>query len=470
MQLNPRLKQPHLSEMDRTIWKIALPCVLENLLTFAAGLVIAGMIGRLTGDEITAQSIGARITNLLQAFFKGIGIGATVVIGLCYGARHLGRCRRIAEQMMLVVIPLSLAAVLIVLMFPMQFLRIFADDPALLERALPYLRVAIWLVPCVAVSRIVTAAFNAQGDTRTPMVIAVAMNVVNAALGYVLIFGLGPIPGQGLMGAAWSLTLSYGAGMVMGLAALYGPGGLYRRVDRDVGLFHWEGKSILDTFSTGLPASVENMMWSFAAIIMTRVLISYGTTVNSGYQLASQVEEFLAAPCYGFQIAATTLVAQSLGANSRQEAERYHKRISFWCVAVSVPVVLILLVFPHFAMELLTDKPEIQDVGAFYLIMAAVAFLPQALTMVDFGAVRAAGHKQFPLVTTVIGMWGVRIPISALSAWVWHANIGVVFFGIAFDQFVRRAIAIIYRKRKRVFPNSWMRPDRAAGPTEHCQN
>ena len=445
--------------MDHTIWRIALPCVLENLLTFAAGLVIAGMIGRLTGDEITAQSIGSRITNLLQAFFKGIGIGATVVIGICYGARELGRCRRIAEQMMLVVVPLSLLSVLVVLMFPMEFLRIFADDEALLQRALPFLQIAIWLVPCVAVSRIVTAAFNAQGDTRTPMVIAVAMNVVNAALGYVLIFGVGPIPGYGLLGAAWSLTLSYAFGMAAGLAALYGPKGLYSKVKRDAQLFHLERRPIVDTFSTGLPAAIENMMWSFAAIIMTRVLISYGTTVNSGYQLASQVEEFLAAPCYGFQIAATTLVAQSFGADNKKEAERYHKRISFWCVAVSVPVVLILLIFPHFAMELLTDKPDIQNIGTIYLMMAAIAFLPQALTMVDFGAVRAAGAKQFPLVTTVVGMWGVRIPIAALSAWVWHANIIYVFFGIAFDQFIRRAIAIVYRKKKRIFPKSWMRPD-----------
>ena len=78
----------------------------------------------------------------------------------------------------------------------------------------------------------------------------------------------------------------------------------------------------------------------------------------------------------------------------------------------------------------------------------------------DTGAVRAAGAKQFPLVTTVVGMWGVRIPIAALSAWVWHADIIFVFFGIAFDQFVRRAIAIVFRKKKQIFPGSWMRWER----------
>lgn len=452
MELTNNIGNPSKKVMDRTIWQIALPCVIENLLTFAATLVIAAMIGRLTEDEITAQSIGARITGLLQAFFKGIGVGATIILGICFGAGKTGRCRRLGEQMMLIVLPLSLLTVAIVLMFPMSFLKIFADNESLRQMALPYLQIAIWLVPSVAVSRIVTAAFNSQGDTKTPMVIAIAMNVVNALLGYVLIFGLGPVPGYGLRGAAWSLALAYAAGMAMGLLALYGRHGLYRKTGRDGAIFSFEFHEIKKIFASGLPASVENMMWSFAAIIMTRALISYGTTVNSGYQLASQVEEFLAAPCFGFQIAATTLVAQCLGGNKKELAERYHRRVSFWCVTFAAPIVLVLLLLPNFAMTLLTDKENVQKVGAMYLMIAATAFLPQALNMVDFGAIRAYGFKEFPLVATVIGMWCVRIPIAALSAWVWHADIFFVFVGIALDQFVRYGLALFYRAKKKVFP------------------
>lgn len=157
---------------DKTIWRVALPCVLENLLTFAAGLVIAAMIGRLSGDEISAQSIGNRITGVLQSLFKGIGVGATVIIGVSYGRGNLGRCRKIAEEMMLLVLPISLVLVGVFLYEPRPFLRLFADDISLIELAVPYTRVAIWLVPSVAVSRIITAAFNGQGNTHTPMISA----------------------------------------------------------------------------------------------------------------------------------------------------------------------------------------------------------------------------------------------------------------------------------------------------------
>lgn len=442
-----RLFNPQLREMDKIIWKIALPCALENLLTFAAGLIVAAMIGRLTADEIAAQAMGMRITGFLQSLFKGIGIGATVIIGIFFGMEKLGKCRRVAEQMMLVVLPISLLFTALVIWAPRPFLRLFGDDAQLIELAVPYIRVAIWLVPSVAVSRIITAAFNAQGDTRTPMIIAVTMNFVSAGLGYLMIFVLG----WGLTGAAWSLALSYLAGMIMGLAALYWKKGLYSGIARDAGLLHWDTKSIRDSFATGLPASCENMMWSVVAIIMSRALLSYGTSVFSGYQLASQVEEFLSAPCFGFQTATTALIAQSLGRRDMQEAKTVHKRLSFWGIVVSLPIAALLLFGADFSMSLLTDKSDIQSSGAMYLMIAAVASVPQTLNMIDFGAIRVTSSKSFPLIGTILGMWGIRVPVAVLAAMVWKLNVSVVFAGIAFDQVFRWGLALIYRKKKNIF-------------------
>lgn len=430
---------------DREIWKIAFPCILENLLTFAAGLVIAAMIGRLTGDDISAQSIGTRITGVLQSLFKGIGVGATVVVGIFYGMGHMGKCRKIAEEMMLLVLPISLLLSIAVAVEPRPYLALFSNDMSLVELAVPYIRIAIWLVPSVAVSRIVTAAFNGQGDTRTPMIIAVTMNVINAVLGYITIFGLD----MGLIGAAWSLVISYFLGMVMGLAALYWKKGLYGGVLKEGQLFRGSWRDIRDAFATGLPASCENMMWSAAAIIISRALLSYGTNAFAGYQLASQVEEFLAAPCFGFQIATTTLLAQNLGRNDLKQASICHRRIRFWGVVVSIPVMCVLIFGAPICMQLLTDKEPIQEVGVVYLVIAAVAYIPQTLNMIDFGAIRVTSSKNFPLIGTILGMWGVRVLIAALAAWVWKVSIAVVFAGIALDQIFRWILALVYQKLKK---------------------
>ena len=433
-------------ELDKTIWRIAIPCVLENLLTFAATLVIAAMIGRLTADEISAQSIGNRITGILTALFKGLGVGATIVMGLYFGRNEKKACRRIAEQMMLLVAGLALALSLAAFAFPAPLLGIFTNDAAFIAMAIPYVRIAIWLVPCIAVSRITTAAFNAQSNTRTPMVIAVAMNFINAGLGYVTIFGLN----LGLKGAAVSLAVSNFLGMAMGLFALYRRGGLFDGVEREK---QQRGEDLMAVIKTGLPASLENMMWSFAAIFMSRAMLTFDTTSYAGYQLASQVEEFIAAPCFGFQLAATTLVAQCVGRQENREAQTYHKRVLFWAALVTAPLALLLIFAPGLAMGLLTDKAGIAHIGAIYLIIAGIGFVPQALNMVDFGVLRAAGYKNLPLIATILGMWCIRVPVACAAAWLWHSTIVVVFVGIVADCSMRWLFGLgfiaIQRHRKK---------------------
>ena len=106
-------------------------------------------------------------------------------------------------------------------------------------------------------------------------------------------------------------------------------------------------------------------------------------------------------------------------------------------------------------MGLLTDKPDSRTTGALYLVLAALAYIPQMLNMVDFGTVRAMGHINTPIVGTSIGMWCVRVPIAALAAWVFKANIAVVFAGIALDQYVRLLFVRMYiRKKKLLQPES----------------
>jgi putative MATE family efflux protein len=448
------LSSPELRKTDRDILRLAVPCLLENLLTFAAGLVTSALIGRLSVGDVSTHGIGLRIVGLIQAVFRGIGVGATVIVGNYYGAGRLQQCRKTIEQTMLVVFVLSIVCAILVLLFPAFLIRLFTSDQALLEAAVPYLRTCVWLCPASALSRVVTAAFHGQGDTRTPLVIAITTNIVNAALCYVFVFGLGPVQAMGIVGAAWGLVISHLCGALLGLHCLYAEKRLYWDV-------HYEGKvwsidrvELGQVFSTGLPASGEHMMWTFAAMVMGRVLLSYGADVYAGYYLASQCEEFLAAPAFAFQVAATALSAQQAGTGDRRRLREYYNRICALSTWVSLPIMLLMLFFSRSFMRVLTDKSSIQEIGALYITIAGVAYIPQILNMVGFGTVRAIGYKGVPILGAIIGMWGVRVPISVLAAWVFHLDIGFVFGAIAFDQVVRLFFVWAFMKRRKIMDTS----------------
>lgn len=447
-------RDPEIQRIDRQVWKIVLPAILENLLSFAVGLVTTAMIGRMMADDISAQGIGLRVTSLITAFFRGLGVGATVVVGVRYGKGQLVQCRRVIEHMMIVVGILSTLCAVAALCFPRFFAGLFTTDEALMENIIRYLKVAVWMCPFVALSRMVTAAFNGQGDTRTPLYIATMTNIINAALGYALIFGKFGFPQMGLAGASWSILISNSCCLAAGMWALYRRGGLYRGLPKRENFFRADWEGIREVFTTGIPASVENMIYSFAAMAISRALLSYGTNSYAAYQLASQCEEVLCAPVFGFEIAATALAAQCVGRNDHHELRRYYQRINVLAILVSIPCMLVMMLLPNGIMAMLTDKAQLREIGSLYLFCVALCYIPQILNMIAFGTLRAMGHKLIATIGSLSGLWCVRIPIALFAAFVIHGSIILIFIGMAADQIYRYVLAVCFMKKKHLLQRS----------------
>ena len=159
-------------QVNRDIFRMVLPIVIENVLQMLAGLVTTAMIGRLLADDIAAQGIGNRINNTFWALFKGVGIGATVIVAMRYGQQKFHMCRRTVEQVYLTALPLAFCFVAFTLLFPEKVIALFTSDPVLVETARGYMRIVIFAVPFMALSSINAAAYNGHGNTKTPMYIA----------------------------------------------------------------------------------------------------------------------------------------------------------------------------------------------------------------------------------------------------------------------------------------------------------
>ena len=122
-------------QVNRDIFRMVLPIVIENVLQMLAGLVTTAMIGRLLADDIAAQGIGNRINNTFWALFKGVGIGATVIVAMRYGQQKFHMCRRTVEQVYLTALPLAFCFVAFTLLFPEKVIALFTSDPVLVETA-----------------------------------------------------------------------------------------------------------------------------------------------------------------------------------------------------------------------------------------------------------------------------------------------------------------------------------------------
>lgn len=434
----------------KEIFFLIIPVMLENIFQVSAGLISSAMIGRLTPSLISAQGICSRITGVLWCMYKGIGVGATVVIAKTRGENDMAKCKRTFEQTCITGLILSTVIIITVLFYSDSILYFFTDSSTTLYSAKLYLKIVIFTAPFLLIMSAVTAAFQACGNTKTPMYVAIVVNIINVILGYILIYGKFGFPELSLKGAAIALLISQTCGALLGLYLLYNKRhGLFSTVITKVNI-KLESDIVKNVYSIGIPAAFESMFWQFSAIIMSKAILSYGEVTFAAYQLGLQAEIMSEMPAVGVGIAATSLTANAIGKKDGELLKIYTKQLITTSTAISLFTSMLIIVFPRFFMSLFTNNPEIQSIGVVYLIVMGFIQTPQNLSKVLNGTIRSAGHKNIPMIISFVGIWIVRVPLSLLVAYVFKLDVIFIWFCMGLDQVFKFILSTIIFKIKKV--------------------
>lgn len=435
----------------KQIFLLIIPVMLENMFQMSAGLISSAMIGRLTPMHISAQGICSRITGILWCLYKGIGIGATVVIAKNRGEDDMSKCKKTFEQTCVTGCLLTAILLIVILSNATNILSFFTTNADTLHNATEYLKIVVLTAPFLMIMSAVTAAYQACGNTKTPMYIAIVVNIVNVALGYVLIYGKFGFPSLSLVGAGVSLLIAQAFGAFLGLYLLYNRrNGLFCTVLNKSNLFHIDKDLVKQVYSIAIPAAFENMFWQFSAVIMSKVILSYGEVTFAAYQLGLQAELASEMPAVGVGIAATSLTANAIGKKDGQLLKIYTKQLITTSTIISIFTSLLIIVFPGLFMDFFTDNPEIRAIGINYLIVMGFIQTPQNLSKVLNGTIRSAGYKNIPMVISFIGIWVVRVPLALLFAYVFKLDIIFVWLCMAIDQVFKFTVSGIIFKAKKV--------------------
>lgn len=437
-------------KIRKDIYKLILPSVLQNILEIGITLLTTAIIGRLMADDISAKGICERIVQFDWALFRGLGTGAMLIFAHAYGAGLMEKCKKIAGQAYLICIPLALLFVAGVCLLPRTLLQMMADEEAVLSRAVPYLRILVLSSPFTAIMSVNTAIFNGRGDTKTPMYIAFAMNAANVVGCYLLVFGIGSFTGFGLIGSAYAVVISKGMAAALGVWLIYRKKGLFKDITSHANGLRPDTKVISEVFSGGLPVTAETLFWQVSTIVVSRAIFAYGSETYAAYLLGMQAETLLQAPTLGFSVAAMTLCSFAIAKKDDWLYRSYIRQLLYLSGIFALITTPLLLFGSTFFMQMLTDKAHLIPIGAGYISMMAIGQPALAVVPAINGILRAANHKKIPMVSTALGIWLVRVPIIALTAFVFRGSIYIVWLAISVDQIVRLSISGIFFLRKRI--------------------
>lgn len=432
--------EPSVSAIRKQILNLVWPATVENVLQMGVGLVNTGIVGHLSAAAIGAVGLSNRATMVAWALFQAVSTGTTVVVAQSIGAGDRSRARTAAVQALLfgACSVMLLAALFFFAASPV--LKAFRPDAELLAASTRYLRIIVMGMPAVGIMTAAGAAMRGSGDTKTPMVIAVTVNVLNLAGNWLLIYGNLGFPALGLTGSALATVTAQWVGALLALLAITGkqsPLGLDPK-----GPWCIDRKELTRILSIGLPASGESLFWQAAAIILTFFITGFGTKALAAHQLGLNAESISYMPTAGFGIAATTLVGQAIGARNANLARRYTRELGFWATFITVFTAGLLFFMPETILGLLTSDAQVVALGAIYLRLMATAQIPQQLGGVLGGALRGSGETRTPMLIALVGLWGIRLPLAYLLAFRLNMGVAGVWTGMTVDLFARFALTL----------------------------
>lgn len=436
--------------INKRIISMILPVAFEGVLQMSAGLVMMGFIGRIDVIAVSALGISQRITQMVWALFKGITTGASVFVAQYYGAKEPEKMKHVIQQTIISTILVVLLLQAGIYAFSSQLLSIFDPSPELLKSANTYIKTVSFGLPFLAVYLVVGGVLQGMGNAKTPMVITAIMNMINIILGYLLIFGNLGFKPMGIKGAAIATALSQVAACIIGLYVLLSKNGVLNSyLNKD--FFRIDLTQIKSVYRVGLPTSMESMFWQLAAIILTRSILTYGETAFAAHQLGLQAESISYMPSTGFGIAATAFIGQALGAGDKKLAKTYLKQIMKGSLAITSISVTILVFFPKVMMSLLTDNPEVINLGAIYLILMGLVQIPQNASHVLVGAMRGAGYTNIPMLVAGTGLWGIRVPFTLVVVYLLKLPIIGIWVVMCIDLVFRFLFNLVLYKKKNIY-------------------
>lgn len=435
----------------KEIFFLIIPVMLENIFQMSAGLVSAAMIGRLTPTLISSQGICTRITGVLWSLFKGIGIGATVIIAKDYGRENTRNCKNTFEQTAITGLFISVISIIVVLLYSNSILCFFTTNKETLLYAKQYLKIVIFSSPFLLIMAVVTALFQGHGNTKTPMYIAIVVNIINVILGYMLIYGKFGFPKLSLIGAGIALLISQICGALLGLYLIYNKRtGMYSFNNTYKKLFRIDLPLMKEVYSIGLPAALESMFWQLSAVVMSKIILSYGEITFSAYQLGLQAEILTEMPAVGVGVAATSLTSRAIGKRDDKLLKLYTKELITISGIISLITSLLIIIFPQLFMSLFTNNTEIKVIGVNYLIVMGFIQIPQNLSKVLNGAIRSAGYKNIPMIISFTGIWAIRVPLALVFAYTLKLDIIFIWLCMGIDQIMKFIFSTIIFKVKHV--------------------
>ena len=432
--------------IGKALFILSIPMVLEMIMESIFAVVDIFFVSKLGADAVATVGITESSMTIVYAIGMGLSTATTALVARRVGEKKSGKAGVVAFQAIVAGFAVSMLISVPGIIYAKEFLLLMGASEEMAEAGYWYPAVMFGGNAVIMLLFIINAVFRSSGDAAVSMRILLFANLINIILDPLLIFGIGPFPELGLMGAAIATTIGRGLAVCYQFYLLFKG---HKRIRLEFGHLQIKLKVMAQLFRLSAGGILQYIIATSSWIALYRIISELGSEVMAGYTIAIRVVVFVLLPSWGLSNAASTLVGQNLGAKQPERAERTVWITAFANMALLGLIGIFLIISPEPVIRMFIDDPKVIASGAKSLQIISYGFVFYALGMVLVQGFNGSGDTITPTKINLFCFWLFEIPLAYLLGIVLDLNIeGICIAIVAAESALTLTAWYFFRKGK----------------------
>ncbi|EAR15402.1 MATE family efflux transporter [Robiginitalea biformata] len=432
--------------LRKAIFMLSIPMIMEMMMESVFAVVDIAYVSRVSVNAVATIGLTESVITLVYAVAIGLSMAATAVVARRVGEKDLSGAREAAVQAIVLGVLVSLAVGIAGFLYAEEILAIMGAEPDLIAEGSGYTR---WLLGgniTIMLLFMINAIFRGAGDASMAMWTLFLSNGLNIILDPIFIFGLGPVPEYGVMGAAIATNIGRGTAVIFQfLVLIFG----WSRIRITLRSWVLNLKVMWNLVRVSLGGIAQFLIGTSSWVFLMRLMSEFGAEILAGYTIAIRVLMFTLMPAWGMSNAAATLVGQNLGARKPDRAEASVWKTGKYNAVFMLAVSVVYLIFAPEIIGFFSQAVPVVESGALCLRIITAGYLFYAYGMVVTQAFNGSGDTRTPTRINLVAFWLFQLPFAYVASQTLEMGPMGVFLAITLAEVLLSVLAVVaFRKGK----------------------
>ncbi|MCU6747838.1 MULTISPECIES: MATE family efflux transporter [Lachnospiraceae] len=422
---------------------LVIPMALQNLINVGVTAADVIMLGRVGEKALSGASLAGQVQYIMTLFLFGLTSGATVLTAQYWGKKDKKAIEKILGMTVKAAILVTAAFMAAALAVPGLLMKIFTNDPAVIEQGVSYLRIVAFSYVLMGITQGYLYVMRSVERVVVATVVYLLSLLCNVALNSIFIFGLFGCPAMGVKGAAIGTVCA----RVLEICLV---AGYARFFNKDIKLkvsyiWHVDRTLFSDFMKYSLPVVANEIMWGLGTAANTAILGHLGSAAVAANSVAQVARQLATVVAFGLASAAAIYLGKTIGEKKMEHAKAYARRFIFLSVVMGLAGGLLILAAAPLAAAALSLTMAAKEYLKFMFFVMSYFVIGQAWnTTMVVGIFRSGGDTRFGLLLDVGTMWGCSILLGFIAAFILHLPVPLVYMILMSDELIK--LPITYKR------------------------